>query len=490
MITRDTFFIGARWVRPAGSGSINVVSPITEEPIGRVPDSTPADIDEAVTAARRAFDIGPWPRMSLSERGEFLLRMAELLEPRIAETINLQINEMGGTRKFIQAVTGSPKARVRHAIDVARKLPLREVRDGYLGKVVVLREPIGVVAGIIPWNAPFASVMSKMLPALLTGCPIIIKPSPETPLSAYVIADALDQVGLPPGTISIIHGGREVGEYLVSHPGIDKVSFTGSTAAGRRVGSICGDQIKPVTLELGGKSAAIVLDDVDLGRALPALIGSSMPNNGQACVATTRILAPQSRYQELVDRLTASIGSMKVGNPLEDDTDFGPLVASRQRDRVEGYIKAGIDAGARIALGGGRPPIKKGWYVEPTVFTHVDNSMRIAQEEIFGPVVVVMPYSTVDEAIRIANDSEYGLGGGVFTTNVERGLSVAAQLRTGSCVINDGLLAGGGGPFGGYKKSGIGRESGPEGIANYYQLKSVSLPPGLNFNHPGRTANT
>jgi aldehyde dehydrogenase (NAD+) len=481
MITRDTFFIGARWVRPAGSGSIDVISPITEEPIGRVPDSTPADIDRAVTAARRAFDVGPWPRMSLSERGEFLLRMAELLEPRIPEAIDLQINEMGGTRKFIQTFTPPPKPQVQHAIDVAREIPLREVRDGYLGKVVVFREPIGVVAGIIPWNGPFAAVMSKMLPALLTGCPIIIKPSPETPLSAYLIADALDQVGLPPGTISIVPGGREVGEYLVSHPGVDKVTFTGSTAAGRRVGAICGEQIKPVTLELGGKSAAIVLEDVDLDRDLPVLIHSSMPNNGQACVATTRILAPQSRYQELVDRLTAAIGSMKVGNPLEHDTDFGPLAASRQRDRVEGYIKAGVDAGARIALGGGRPPIKRGWYVEPTVFTHVNNSMRIAQEEIFGPVVVVMAYSTLDEAIRTANDSEYGLGGGVFTSNIERGLCVAAQLKTGSCVINDGLLAGGGGPFGGYKRSGIGREFGPEGVANHYQLKSVSLPPGINL---------
>jgi len=317
---------------------------------------------------------------------------------------------------------------------------------------------------------------------LLTGCPIIIKPAPESPLSAYIVAEALAQAGLPSGLVSIIPGGREVGEYLISHRGVDKVSFTGSTLAGRRIASICGEQIKPVTLELGGKSAAIVLDDADLGKLLPALIDSSMPNNGQACAATTRILAPSSRYDEVVDRLVAAVGSMKLGNPLDKDTDFGPLVAARQRERVEGYIRSGIDQGAKVVLGGGRPAINRGWYVEPTIFTEVENSMRIAQEEIFGPVIAVIRYRTEDEAIRIANDSIYGLGGGVFSADTERALLVAAQLRTGTCSINHGILGGGGGPFGGYKQSGLGREFGPEGIASHYELKSISLPPGIDIN--------
>jgi betaine-aldehyde dehydrogenase len=482
MITRDNFFIGGEWAKPAGTGAIDVISPITEEVFGRVPESTPSDIDSAVAAARRAFDEGPWPRMSIPERANYLLRMVDLIEPHLNEAVDLQVNEMGGPRKFAEPYTVTLGHQVRMMIETAHSVPIREIRNGMFGKVVVRREPIGVVAAVIPWNGPFVLLTSKLLPALLTGCAIIIKPAPESPLSAYIVAEALAQAGLPSGLVSIIPGGREVGEYLISHRGVDKVSFTGSTLAGRRIASICGEQIKPVTLELGGKSAAIVLDDADLGKLLPALIDSSMPNNGQACAATTRILAPSSRYDEVVDRLVAAVGSMKIGNPLDKDTDFGPLVAARQRERVEGYIRSGIDQGAKVVLGGGRPAIDRGWYVEPTIFTEVENSMRIAQEEIFGPVIAVIRYRTEDEAIRIANDTIYGLGGGVFSADTERALSVAAQLRTGTCSINHGILGGGGGPFGGYKQSGLGREFGPEGIASHYELKSISLPPGIDIN--------
>ena len=479
MIIQDKLFIGGEWVKPTGSNSIEVISPITEELFGRVPDSTPSDIDRAIAAARQAFDEGPWPKMSVSERGESLIRLANALGPQLDRAVKLQIDEMGGTDNFLRICTTGVVANIAATVEMAKTLPTREIRNGSYTKTVVLREPIGVVAAIIPWNSPFLFVMTKLLPALLTGCPIIIKPAQETPLSAYVIAEAVERAGLPKGMVSIIAGGREVGEYLISHRAIDKVTFTGSTVAGRRIASICGDQIKPVTLELGGKSAAIVLEDADLDRYLPNLVGAATLNNGQACIATTRILAPASRYKEVVDRLVESVGSMKIGNPHDLDTAFGPLVAKRQRDRVESYIKAGLDEGAKLALGGGRPAIEKGWYIEPTIFTEVDNSMRIAQEEIFGPLVAVIRYDTPEQAISIANDSVYGLSGGVYTADVAHGMAIAAQIRTGTFSINDGPV-GNGGPVGGYKQSGIGREFGPEGLASHYQLKSVSFPPGVD----------
>lgn len=481
MIKRDNFLIGGQWAAPAGSDVLNVVSPITEEVIGRVPLATTGDIDRAVASARRAYEEGPWSRMSIAERGNYLKRLPELLAPYVADARDLQIGEMGGPLKLYGPQTPAMLGpRILDAIAMAETAKTLEVRDGSYGKVVVSRTPIGVVAGIIPWNTPIAGLMLKMLPAMLAGTPIILKPAPESPLSCYIVADALAKLDLPEGVISIIPAGREVGEYLVSHPGIDKVSFTGSTAAGRRIGAICGEQIKPVTLELGGKSAAILLDDFDLQKTLPILERNSLTNTGQICIATTRILVSEKRHDELVEALVERIGRMKVGNPFDPNTDFGPLAAERQRDRVENYIKLGIEEGAKVALGGGRPPIEKGWYVEPTIFTEVDNSMRIAQEEIFGPVLSIIRYTDEADAIRIANDSEYGLGGGVFTSDVIHGLSVAAQVQTGSCVINESIPGGGGGPFGGVKRSGIGREQGLEGLYNHYQLKSVTLPAGFD----------
>jgi aldehyde dehydrogenase (NAD+) len=479
MIARDIFMIGGRWEAPTGSGVLDVISPITEAVIGRVPESTNEDMDKAVASARKAFDEGPWPRMSLKERGDYLLQIGEILAQRAEEAIRLQIDEMGAPYSHIQGMTRGTFAGVAHQIEALSAIPTWEVREGPTAKVVVTRTPVGVAAGIIPWNSPVPLVISKMLPALLTGCTIVIKPAPETPLSAYMVAEAAIEAGLPEGVLSLIPGGREVGEHLVTHPGVDRVSFTGSSAAGARIAQVCGDQLKKVTLELGGKSAALVLADADLDRDLPVLIKSAMPNNGQTCYATTRILAPRSRSNELVERLVAAVGSMKVGNPHEADTNFGPLVASRQRDRVEGYIKSGREQGATVALGGGRPadqPI--GWYVEPTIFTNVENSMRIAQEEIFGPVVAVIDYNDEEDAVAIANDSEYGLGGAIFTTDVEHGLDIATRIQTGTCRINDGLPGGGGGPFGGVKRSGLGREYGREGFESYFELKSIGLPPG------------
>lgn len=487
MLTRDEFLIDGRWTAPAGSDVLEVVSPITEEVFGQVPVSTRQDMDAAVAAARTAYDTGPWPRMTVHERGEYVLRTAELLRPRVEEAVRLQIDEMGSPYSFMLPTTAGMLDVVAHEVEAVSAVDTFEIRDGYAGKIVVAREPVGVVAGIIPWNAPFSLVLSKLLPAVLTGCPIVVKPAPETPLSAYLVAEAAIEAGLPPGVFSLVPGDREVGEYLVTHPGIDRVSFTGSSAAGARVASLCGERLKGATLELGGKSAAVVLPDADLDRDLGTLIASSMPNNGQVCYATTRIVAPKARSAELVDRLVTAVAAMKVGDPHDSDTAFGPLVASRQRDRVEGYIKSGREEGATVALGGGRPAkFTKGWYVEPTIFTHVDNSMRIAREEIFGPVVCVIEYGSEDEAVQIANDSEYGLGGAVFTTDVEHGLEFASRIKTGTCRINEAPPGGGGGPFGGVRRSGLGREHGREGYDSYFELKSVSLPAG--YTPAARTA--
>ncbi|MFZ0665936.1 MAG: aldehyde dehydrogenase [Acidimicrobiales bacterium] len=478
MISRDCFFVGGGWVTPESSEMLDVISPTTELPVGRVAASTDADMDRAVAAARSAFEDGPWPHMSVKERGEFLLGISEQLKPRAEELARLQVDEMGSPYTFIRAVTDATLGdRIAHEVGSALDISQREIRDGVAGKVVVFRDPIGAVAGIIPWNAPLYLVFGKMLPALLTGCTIVIKPAPETPLSAYPVAEAAMEVGLPTGVLNIVPGGREVGEHLVCHPGVDRVAFTGSSAAGARIASLCGERLKSVSLELGGKSAAIVLDDADFDRDVPMLVGCSMPNTGQVCVATTRILVSRERSDELVDRLVSSVAGMKVGDPHEADTAFGPLVASRQRDRVENYITLGKEQGAKIVLGGGRPEnMPSGWFVEPTIFTEVDNSMTIAREEIFGPVVCVIEYCDVNEAISIANDSEYGLGGAIFTSDPAKGLEVASQVVTGSLQVNNAPPAGGGGPFGGVKRSGIGKEFGPEGFDGYFNIKSVALP--------------
>jgi betaine-aldehyde dehydrogenase len=323
---------------------------------------------------------------------------------------------------------------------------------------------------------------AKLAPAFVAGCTVVFKPAPETPLDAFRLAQVLEEAGLPKGVLSVLPAGREVGEHLVRHPGINKVSFTGSTIAGKKIGGICGEQLKRFSLELGGKSAAVLLDDVDLSQALPMLLPNALMNNGEACIAQTRILAPRDRYQEVVDALVDSVSTMKVGDPLDPAVEVGPLVAERQRDRVEGYIKLGQEEGAKIAVGGGRPDgLGKGWFVEPTIFVDVDNSMRIAQEEIFGPVLAVIPYDGGDdEAVSIANDSNYGLCGSVWTNDPERGLKVARGVRTGTYMLNSPIPIDFSTPFGGYKESGMGREFGPDGLELFLEKKSINLPAGFS----------
>ncbi|MEV0615508.1 aldehyde dehydrogenase [Nonomuraea sp. NPDC050404] len=474
MRQHDKLFIGGEWVAPAGTGTIDVISPHTEEIVGRVPDGTPEDMNRAVAAAREAFDHGPWPRMTFAERAAVIGRLAEIYNERQAEMAQLITEEMGSPISFSNlAQAPQPLGMLQYYAELGKTFAQEEQRPGLFGPITVRREPVGVVAAVVPWNVPQFVTMTKLAPALLAGCTMVLKPAPETPLDAYLLADWAAEAGVPRGVLNIVVAGREVGEHLISHPGVDKVAFTGSTAAGRRIGAICGEQLKRVSLELGGKSAAIILDDADLAASMGFLSMASLMNNGQACVAQTRILASRHRYDEVVDAIAGMVGAQPVGDPADPSTGIGPLVAKRQQDRVEGYIRLGIDEGAKVVVGGLDRPYDKGWYVSPTVFAGVSNDMRIAREEIFGPVLAVIPYEDEADAVRIANDSDYGLAGTVWTADTEHGMDVARQVRTGTYGVNCFMLETGA-PFGGYKASGIGRELGPEGLNSYLEYKTIA----------------
>jgi aldehyde dehydrogenase (NAD+) len=478
---RSQIFVGGKLVDSSATARIDVVSPNTEEVIGRVPDATPADVDRAVAAAREAFDHGPFPRWSPEERADAIARLSEALKKRAQEIASTISSENGcpisislGTQVFASTMVLDTYARI------ARTFPFDESRTGALGQPVrVRRAPAGVCAAIVPWNVPLYVMSMKLGPALAAGCTVVVKAAPETALDPYPLMEAVSEAGLPPGVINVLSAGRETSESLVKHLGVDKVSFTGSTATGARVAALCGEQIKRCTLELGGKSAAIVLEDVDLASAVPQMLGAGLLNNGQACAAQTRFLAPRSRYQEVVDAMAAGMAAMKVGSSLDPATQIGPVVAKRQRDKILGYLDAGRQAGAKVATGGGAPKSQaKGWFIEPTLFYDVRNDMRIAREEIFGPVLVVIPYDGEEEAIRIANDSEFGLGGGVWCGDTAHGVEVATKIRTGTITVNTPMLLDFNSPFGGFKKSGIGRELGPEGIAPYTEYQSIIQPAG------------
>ncbi|WIX75670.1 aldehyde dehydrogenase [Amycolatopsis carbonis] len=479
MFERDDHFIGGRWVSARGGEALEVVSPATEQVVGRVPVAITEEIDAAVSAARVAFDDGPWPRMSLAERGDHLRRFADAIEARREQVLQLQIDEMGMVYKFaVENINGIRPSLERYLAD-AKKVDFREVRDGAIGKVLVLREPIGVVAGVTPWNSPIAVEVSKIFPSLLMGCPIIVKPAPESPLSAYLLGEAAIEAGLPEGVLSIVNGGVPAGAYLVGHPGIDHVTFTGSTGGGHAIAKACAGQFRAVTLELGGKSAAIILPGTDMTDYIPSLVGGSLRNSGQICVSTNRVIVHEDDQDRIVEQLVDHISSLKLGDPHDPETDFGPLAAKRQLDNVERFVASGKAEGAKVVLGGGRPADRPtGWYFEPTVFVDVDNRMEIAQEEIFGPVLSVITYSDKAEAVAIANDSKYGLGGAVFATDPEEAIEVASQIVTGTVQVNGGPPAGGGGPFAGRKHSGLGAERAVEGLETFLELKSVTLPAG------------
>ncbi|MFE5708439.1 aldehyde dehydrogenase [Rhodococcus koreensis] len=473
-VDRDALFIGGRWVAPQEGAAADVVEAATEKVLGRSALASAADIDAAVSAARDALR-GPWGQLDNRARADLLDVFASALKKRGRDTATLVSRENGMPISLSAGVNGfGPAAMIRYYAALVRDAASEDIRpSAFGGRTVVRREPVGVVAAITPWNYPQPLAAMKIAPALAAGCTVVLKAAPETALDAFAYADAAEEAGLPPGVLNIVPAGREASAYLVQHPGVDKVAFTGSTAAGRAIGEVCGRLLRPVTLELGGKSAAIVAADADLSVFAANLAEVSLVNNGQTCHASTRILAPRARYEEVVEAVTETVRGLVVGDPLDKATAIGPLVSAAQRERVLGYIEDGRSAGYHTTTGGGVPDSQPlGWFVEPTVFVDVDNSARIAQEEIFGPVLTITPYTDEDEAVAIANDSEYGLGGTVWTADEEHGLAVASRIHSGTVGVNHYALDLDA-PFGGVKSSGLGRELGPEGLTPYFATKSV-----------------
>jgi aldehyde dehydrogenase (NAD+) len=478
----DKLFIGGKWVEPSTDKVIEVHSPATGEYVGRVPLAAPADVDAAVAAARKAFDEGPWPSTPPAERAAVIQAVAKLLEDRKDYFTYLLTAETGQPATIIETMhwAGSMGA-LNFFATAADAVKWTEIRNGSYGQSIVSREPMGVIGAIVAWNVPLFLAINKLGPALLAGCAVVLKPAAETPLTTNALAEVFDEAGLPEGVLSVVPGDVETGQALTANPDLDMLTFTGSSAVGKEVGKRAADMLKPSTLELGGKSAAIILEDVDLASAIPMLVFSGVMNAGQGCVNQTRILAPRSRYDEIVEAVSAFVQALPVGPPSDPANQIGPLISEKQRQRVEGYIAKGKEEGARLVCGGGRPEgLDSGYFVEPTVFADVDNKMTIAQEEIFGPVLSIIGYDDEDDAVRIANDSVYGLAGSVWTTDVSKGIEISQKIRTGTYGIN-WYAFDPGSPFGGYKNSGIGRENGPEGIEHFCQLKSVLLPMGYTI---------
>jgi aldehyde dehydrogenase (NAD+) len=465
------FYIDGGWQAPAGTERLVVHSASTEAPIGSVPLATPQDVDRAATAARRAFEAG-WARTPAAERADWLSRLATALEarvPAIARTIAMEVGSPITMASRIQAQ--SPVTIVSSFASLARDYPYATS----IGRTRVLREAYGVVGAITPWNYPLYQIVTKVAAALAAGCTVVVKPSELAPLNAYALADACEHIGLPPGVVNIVCGtGPDVGEALATHPQVDVVSFTGSVRAGRRVAARAGGELKKVTLELGGKSACVVLDDAPLDKAIPHGVRNALLNSGQTCSAWTRLIVPRARLADVLDLARATVTSLPLGDPLDPATRLGPLISRAQRERVEAYIEQGRREGAQLVLGGGRPErFASGHYVEPTIFANVTTTMTIAQEEIFGPVIVVLTYDTDDDAVRMANDTVYGLAGAVWSADLQRALEIAARIRAGQVDVNGARfnpLA----PFGGFKQSGLGRELGVFGLEEFLQVKAVT----------------
>ncbi|PQD99706.1 aldehyde dehydrogenase [Mycobacterium sp. EPG1] len=453
--------------------TVPVIEAATGEVLADGPSATIADIDDAVASAR-GEGAARWRAASVDERADGLKRFAAALRARAQDTATLVSRENGMPISLSRAVNGAfPAVLVNYYAKLIRGFHAEEVRPALIGHTIVRREPIGVVAAITPWNYPQALAVMKIAPALAAGCSVVLKASPETALDALVFADAAAEAGLPAGVLNVVPGDAAAGAHLVTHPGVDKVAFTGSTNAGRVIGAECGRLIRPVTLELGGKSAAVILDDADLGATIEGLRTASFVNNGQTCHLSSRILVPTSRYAEFVSAIGELADNLTVGDPLDDKTEIGPLVSERQRERVLDYIQIGRDSGARLVAGGSVPAnLTRGWFVAPTVFADVDNNDRLAQEEIFGPVITITPYEDEADAVRLANDTEFGLAGTVWSQDPARATEIARAMHTGSVGVNHYQLDIQS-PFGGVKSSGLGRELGPEGLDAYLITKSV-----------------
>jgi len=472
MQDRDKLYIDGAWVPSTGAGAIDVVNATTEEVMGRVPEGTPEDVDRAAKAAAAAFPA--WSQTSREERGKYLQRITEGLGARMQEIATTIAGEVGmpiNLSMMIQA--GLPAMTFGSMAQIVDSFAFEEE----VGTSLIVREPVGVVGCITPWNYPLHQIAAKVAPALAAGCTVVLKPSEVAPLNAFILAEIIEEVGLPAGVFNLVSGvGPVVGEAIASHPLVDMVSFTGSTRAGRRVSELAAQTVKRVALELGGKSPNVILDDADLERAVSDGVGKAFLNSGQTCSALTRMLVPRSKLAEAEAIAVKTAETYTPGDPFADGSRLGPLVSAAQRERVRNYINKGVEEGAKLLTGGAEPPegLDKGYFVRPTVFSDVRTDMTIAQEEIFGPVLSILPYDTEEEAVAIANDSIYGLAGGVWSGDPERARAVARRLRTGQVEVNGGTfnpLA----PFGGYKQSGNGRELGRFGLEEFLEVKSLQL---------------
>jgi aldehyde dehydrogenase (NAD+) len=474
----DKLYIGGQWVAPMTADRFALVDPTTEDVYAHVVEGHEADIDRAVAAAVAAFRAGPWPRMSPVQRGEFIARIADGMQARIEDLKQVWVREMGGLYAASGFVVDAAINQYRFYANLASTFEFverREPSDGLGGAGFLAREPVGVVGAIVPWNGPQVLAALKVAPALLAGCTVVLKPSPEAPLDAYILGEVAESVGLPPGVLNVVTAERQASEHLVRHPNVNKISFTGSVAAGKKVGAICGGRIARVTLELGGKSPAIILDDADPTTTAATLTGNTCLMTGQICATLSRILVPRARKADYVDALAAGFAQVVTGDPFDPASHMGPLAMARQRDRVEMYIAKGQAEGARLAMGGRRPrDLNRGYFIEPTIFADVDNAMTIAREEIFGPVLSLIAYDDVDQAIEIANDSWAGLNATVFTNDSGRAYGVARRLLSGNVSQNgfrvDMSISGGG-----FKESGLGREGGIEGLRPYTECKTILL---------------
>jgi len=470
MDVRDKLYIGGSWIPSTGKEKLEVFNSATEEVIGTIPAGTPEDVDKAAKAAAEAFP--EWSATSVDERAKVLARIQEGLTARTPELATLIAQEVGMPFVLSNLVqVGLPVMSFATAGQLATEFPFEEE----IGNSLIVREPVGVVGCITPWNYPLHQIAAKVAPALAAGCTVVLKPSEVAPLNAFILAEIIDEIGLPPGVFNLVTGvGPVVGEAIAAHPLVDMVSFTGSTRAGRRVMQLAAESVKRVALELGGKSANIILEDADLSSAIPAGVTNCFLNSGQTCSALTRMLVPRSRLAEVEQLAVETAETFKPGDPFDSETRLGPLVSSAQLERVRGYITKGVDEGAKLLTGGAESPegLEQGYFVRPTVFTNVKPDMTIAQEEIFGPVLSIIPYDTEEEAVEIANSTVYGLAGAVWAGDKAHAEQVARRLRTGQVEVNGGgfnPLA----PFGGYKQSGIGRELGRFGLEEYLEVKAL-----------------